>query len=123
MASAAATSTTKPLHVLRGLLRVLKRELPEDLAKKAPALSSRTPTGAFVLQQYRASCQVACPDEAAQLQQLAADFLLLQKDLAARNRLYELDAGAESVFTPKEMSRRAAARAGLQLPDLDPTLQ
>jgi hypothetical protein len=37
--------------------------------------------------------------------------------------LYELDAGAEKKLSPKEMSRRAAARAGLQLPILNPDLE
>ena len=117
------TTITKPLHVLRGLLRTLKRDLPADLAKKAPSLSVGTPTRAFVLQQYRASRRLNGPQETAQLRQLAADFLQLQKDLMERKRLYELYAGAEAVLTPKEMSRRAAARAGLQIPDLDPELE
>ena len=123
MASTVTTATTKPLHVLRGLLRTLKRDLPADLAKKAPSLSTVPPTRAFVLQQYRASRHVDCPQETAHLRQLAADFLQLQKDLLERKRLYELDAGAEAILTPKEMSRRAAARAGLQIPELDPKLE
>ena len=47
---------------------------------------------------------------------LAQNYLQLQQDLAERARLYELDTGAEQVLTAKEMSRRAAARAGLALP-------
>ncbi|CAB9526379.1 expressed unknown protein [Seminavis robusta] len=115
------SSSTKPIHVLRGLLRHMDRTLPQEIAAKGPS-SSTIPARSFVLQQYRASQQVSCPDETAQLRQLASDFLQLHRDLKERDRLYELDAGVESVLTPKEMSRRAAARAGLQLPDLDPNL-
>ena len=50
---------------------------------------------------------------------MAYDFYVLQSDLAERARLHELDAGADVKLSPKELSRRAAARAGLQLPDLD----
>ena len=112
----------QPLHVLRALLRHLKTEQPKDLAKKAPQNDGvSVPTRAFVLQQYRAS-RNAPPEETAHLRRLASDFLALKEDLKERKRLYELDTGAEQVLTPKEMSRRAAARAGLQLPDLNPKL-
>jgi hypothetical protein len=47
---------------------------------------------------------------------MAGTFHQLQLDLAERGRLYSLDTGAELVLTPKEISRRAAARAGLMLP-------
>jgi hypothetical protein len=40
-------------------------------------------------------------------------------DLKERARLHELDQGADEKLSPKELSRRAAARAGLQLPVLD----
>ena len=56
---------------------------------------------------------------AAPLRNMAHDFYVLQSDLAERARLHELDAGADIKLSPKELSRRAAARAGLQLPDLD----
>jgi len=45
-----------------------------------------------------------------------ANYYQLLRDVRERGRLYELDSGAEVVLSPKEMSRRAAARAGLQLP-------
>lgn len=47
---------------------------------------------------------------------LLQNYQLLLKDLQERGRLYELDRGADEKLTPKELSRRAAARAGLQLP-------
>jgi len=56
-------------------------------------------------------------------QSLAQDYLNLLADLAERKRIQLLDTGAENKLSPKEMSRRAAARAGLQLPDLNPDLK
>ena len=118
-----ATTATKPLHVLRGILRNLKTELPTELAaKKAASDTAVATTRTFVLDQYRAARQVSSPEKTAHLQSFASEFLALQEDLKERNRLYELDTGAETVLTPMEMSRRAAARAGLQLPDLNPKL-
>ena len=102
-----------PLHVLRGLLRLLKTPpLPPHLAKKQ--IPQRlNPVQQYVLQQYRTNRQDVS------LQEVAANYLQLKKNLKERARLYALDTGAEEVLTPKEMSRRAAARAGLQLPKLD----
>lgn len=54
---------------------------------------------------------------------LAENYLTLRNDLDERKRLQWLDAGVETKLSPREMSRRAAARAGLQLPDLDPNLK
>ena len=112
-------SATKPIHVLRSLLRHLKTGLPQDAAATTTASpAAATPTQAFVLQQYRVYQSVESSEEASRLRQLAADFLVLRRELKAREHLYELDASAETALSPKEMSRRAAARAGLQLPDL-----
>jgi hypothetical protein len=57
------------------------------------------------------------------LKRLAKNYLQLKQDLTERQRLYVLDAGADMVLSPMELSRRAAARAGLQLPKLDPDLE
>ena len=123
-ASKAAAKATKPIHVFRGILRHLKTELPPELARKAtPEGVSATATRDFVIQQYRVSQHISTQEEITELRQLAADYLALRNDLKERARLYELDSGAESVLSPKEMSRRAAARAGLQLPDLNPELK
>ena len=54
---------------------------------------------------------------------LANEYLSLRENIDERTRLQQLDAGAEKQFSPKEMSRRAAARAGLQMPDLNPDLK
>ena len=117
------STATKPIHVLRSLLRQLKTGLPKDATAAAQATTTTSgPTQAFVLEQYRAHQRIECQNEASRLRQLAAEFLVLRSDINAREHLYDLDASAETVLSPQEMSRRAAARAGLALPDLDPNL-
>lgn len=44
---------------------------------------------------------------------------MLKADLVERARLHEIDAGADTKLSPMELSKRAAARAGLQLPKMD----
>ena len=58
-----------------------------------------------------------------QLRKLAYEFMILRQDIDERSRLQRMDTGAENQLSPMEMSRRAAARAGLQLPELDPDLK
>eukprot|EP00560_Eucampia_antarctica_P009638 CAMPEP_0197829070 /NCGR_PEP_ID=MMETSP1437-20131217/5540_1 /TAXON_ID=49252 ORGANISM="Eucampia antarctica, Strain CCMP1452" /NCGR_SAMPLE_ID=MMETSP1437 /ASSEMBLY_ACC=CAM_ASM_001096 /LENGTH=93 /DNA_ID=CAMNT_0043430551 /DNA_START=176 /DNA_END=457 /DNA_ORIENTATION=+ len=70
-----------------------------------------------ILKQYREAQNLPSKDTQV-LQKMALDFYTLRKDLRERSRLYALDAGVEVKLSPKEMSRRAAARAGLQLPDM-----
>lgn len=86
----------------------------------------------FVLGEYRvagATSETAVTARASHLKhhqerhQLAKDYLQLLEDMKERNRLQVLDTGAEVQLSGHEMSRRAAARAGLQLPKLDPSLQ
>mmetsp|Transcript_18143 Transcript_18143/g.25572 ORF Transcript_18143/g.25572 Transcript_18143/m.25572 type:complete len:112 (-) Transcript_18143:66-401(-) len=104
-----------PIHVLRSILRHLKSS-PEI------NMESHRVTRAYVLDQYKASLTVS-KERATVLRKLAYDYSQLQKDLAERARLHDLDTGADNKLTPKELSRRAAARAGLQLPKLDPELK
>lgn len=47
---------------------------------------------------------------------LAVQYYNLQLDLKERQRLYQLDRGADEQLSVHEVTRRAAARAGLQLP-------
>lgn len=54
------------------------------------------------------------------LRKFAMDYSALLTDLQERKKLHELDVGLESEISQKEMSRRAAARVGLQLPKLNP---
>ena len=113
-----------PLHVLRGILRLLRTpKLPKELAKKAPIQQGHlNSTRPFVLERYRASQHEKSPETIERLRKVAYDYYMLQEALQERGRLYQLDTGAEVVLSPKEMSRRAAARAGLQLPKLNPDL-
>lgn len=69
----------------------------------------------FVMNQYRASLQ-ASPQEMDGLRATARNYYRLVSDTSERGKLHELDGGAENKLGPKEMSRRAAARAGLSLP-------
>jgi len=124
---------TPPLHVLRGILRHIrsapKEEMPISSISKATILSSSTtptptptpttqknPLINHVLSQYRAA-QAASPKQATMLRKMAYDFHVLKGDLKERGRLHELDGGAEVKLTPMEMSRLAARRSGLDLPE------
>jgi CMP-2-keto-3-deoxyoctulosonic acid synthetase len=108
---------TPPLHVLRGILRRLQVE--NHLGTKG----GRDATRAHVLSQYRQNKTLSAPEQIEQLRKMAYDYLKLKDDLAERERLYKIDTGAEVQLSPKELSRRAAARTGLQLPQLDPELE
>lgn len=111
-----ATLATPPLHVLRGIYRLLKTpELPHDLQKKAPPLVRPSPIQNMLLRRYRESAQAQGRD-ALLLRTLAVQYYNLQLDLRERDILYKLDTGAEEMLSPKEFSQRAAARAGLELP-------
>lgn len=84
------------------------------------------PTQKYLLAQCRQgkskATSIQSGDEWHKLRDLAADYYCLRRDMAERSKLYEMDAGAEEQLSPREFSKRAAARAGLQLPNLDPTL-
>jgi hypothetical protein len=71
-----------------------------------------------IMSQYRLSRSLPPPKANIQ-RQIAYDFYILKRDLKERARLHELDQGADEKLSPKELSRRAAARAGLQLPEFD----
>ena len=123
-----SAASTPPLHVLRGILRLIKS--PTSSAPAAPVAAqsvgaSSQPTineeptiRQHIISQYRQS--KSFPPHRAKIQrQIAYDFYVLKSDLTERARLHELDQGADEKLSPKELSRRAAARAGLQLPKLD----
>ena len=98
---------TKPL--LRKLLRQL-RPGSEPLAFSAGAR--------YLVSKYRLpSMATTNPQKLERLKKLAADYHKLLCDVADRSRLHKLDTGAEEQLSPMELSRRAAARAGLQLPE------
>lgn len=119
---------TSPLHVLRGLYRLLKTpQLSKELVKKGADggvnVSSHgrrsNVSTAYLMDQYRKASNVALSAaEKERLRKVALECFLLRRDLSSRAELYAMDAGADQILTPKETSRRAAARAGLQLPEL-----
>mmetsp|Transcript_21808 Transcript_21808/g.32343 ORF Transcript_21808/g.32343 Transcript_21808/m.32343 type:complete len:135 (+) Transcript_21808:120-524(+) len=125
---------TPPLHVLRRILRHIrsapKPELPKSrIPPKATTETasnsnssqlidpvSENPLHQHVISQYRAA-QSASPAQANILRKMAYDFSVLKTDLMERGALHTLDGGAEVKLSPKEMSRLAAHRAGLELPE------
>ena len=70
----------------------------------------------FVLNQFREQ-QDMSQSEQKQRKLMAYDYWKLVSDLSERKYLHELDGGAENKLSPREMSRRSAARAGLRLPE------
>ncbi len=108
-----ATSPQAPLHVLRGILRRLRH--PPNAKGTAPPI-----TRTYILSQYRAAQTVTSPDQVQRLRTIAQEYYNLQRGIAERAELHKLDMGAEDQLSPRELSRRAAARAGLQLPELYP---
>ncbi|VEU40904.1 unnamed protein product [Pseudo-nitzschia multistriata] len=115
-----------PVHVLRSILRRLKVD-PTELtaAQREARRGSQSATAAHVLDRYRAHATTqdgGSSSSNAELSKLAYEYMVLQRDIAERRRLQKLDTGAENQLSPKEMSRRAAARAGLELPSLNPDL-
>ena len=124
-----SAATTPPLHVLRGILRCIKTSPSSALSASASsAISPAASTVAtnnnqltihqHIITQYRESKSLP-PKEATRQRQIAYHYYILKQDLTERARLHELDQGADEKLSPKELSRRAAARAGLQLPKMD----
>lgn len=132
-----SATNTPALHVLRSILRNVRSTPKQSFPKEsnstaatsthissshdggAPIVrSTRNPLEEHVLNLYRASKDLS-PTSAAALskRKMAYNFHVLKRDLKERGRLHELDGGAEIKLSPKELSRRAAARAGLQLPE------
>jgi len=111
------------IHILRGILRLSRSPpLPKEMLKRGP-MESPNALQRFVLERYRENQSQPCEKTRALLNQTAINYYELKKDLVERARLYKLDTGAEVQLGGAEMSRRAAARAGLQLPKLDPDLE
>jgi len=105
-----------PIQVLRGILRNL-RPPPHAKVTRPPV------TREYILSRYRASdASNTSLDQLHRLRILSEEYYNLQKAIAERAELHKLDQGAEDQLSPKELSRRAAARAGLQLPQLNPEI-
>ena len=126
--------------VLRGILRRLRVNKTDHISKPSSSQiidnGTTSATRKYVLNWYRrelvdhnnnnnnnANNNNNKKEEEKLHKLLANEYLSLRENIDERTRLQQLDAGAEKQFSPKEMSRRAAARAGLQMPDLNPDLK
>mmetsp|Transcript_30461 Transcript_30461/g.65367 ORF Transcript_30461/g.65367 Transcript_30461/m.65367 type:complete len:128 (+) Transcript_30461:262-645(+) len=123
-----ASGKIPAVHVLRGILRRLKVNKSE-LAASHRQRSWKSAPGSYVLGRYSSSNNSNIDPQQNRgavtkedLHKLAYEYLILRQDIDERLRLQRLDTGAENQLSPKEMSRRAAARAGLELPKLNPNL-
>ena len=114
-----ASSKIPAKHVLRGILRRLKAPQAELSQQQQQAPPS---TINYVLDQYRAEPDEPHKQRAQELSKIAYEYMILRQDIDERCRLQKLDTGAEKQLSPREMSRRAAARAGLELPKLNPDI-
>ena len=108
--------TKPPLHVYRSILRHLQQNCPSSSI--SPSSSLQSSLKCEIIKQYK-QYQHLPPTSPMSIHQrkLAYDYYNLVADLNERQKLYDLDASAENQLGGKEMSRRAAARAGLQLPE------
>ena len=115
------SASTPPLHVLRGILRSVKvKSSPSNFTSPSQAAATNINNIQSTLQQhiisrYRES-QSLPPNEAKIQRKIAYEYYILKQDLTERARLHEIDQGADEKLSPDELSRRAAARVGLQLP-------
>ena len=125
-------------HVLRAILRSLRvntAELPAAQQQQQHQQPGSRSTIKYVLEQYRcdrerrsesnetnnaATTTTMARDQ--ELRKMAYEYMILRRDIDERSRLQKLDTGAENQLSPREMSRRAAARAGLELPKLNPDI-
>ena len=113
-----ASSKIPAKHVLRGILRRLKA--PQAEVPAAQKLQGQSSTINYVVERYRAEADE--PHRTQELSKMAYEYMILRQDIDERRRLHKLDTGAENQLSPREMSRRAAARAGLKLPKLNPDI-
>jgi hypothetical protein len=126
--TAATASKSTVQTTVRSLLRLLKTPplafhlQSKAINKQQTATARYNAIQNFVLKSTRERSQQISNNNNNQLL-LLQRFHALQKDLHARAELYAMDTGAENQLDAKEMSRRAAARAGLQLPILCDNLE
>lgn len=93
--------------------------LPSSNSTQSPTStpsSSLSQLHAHIISQYRQS-KFLLPPQATQQRKIAHDYFILKQDLMERARLHKLDMGADEKLSPRELTRRSAARAGLQLPE------
>jgi hypothetical protein len=134
---------TPAMHVSKEITKQRSVDHTASVAQTAIATTSNSKSRSnastrFLMQQYRlASLSSATPNttttevhhntttsrlhyhqqQQQQLQRFATELYLLRHDIHQRGELYLIDTGADQQLSPHELSRRAAARAGLQLPE------
>jgi hypothetical protein len=132
-------SMAHPLHLIRGLYRQLKTpilspELIQRTSKTAATSTDTVQTGTQsssrsngTTKYFIEQCRLATVSSSTHSEkertskpmntQFLQELYQLRTDIVSRGELYTIDAGADQQLTPHELSRRAAARAGLQLPE------
>mmetsp|Transcript_15866 Transcript_15866/g.22597 ORF Transcript_15866/g.22597 Transcript_15866/m.22597 type:complete len:122 (-) Transcript_15866:80-445(-) len=113
------TTRSSTLNSIRSILRQLKSETslnPLTTSNGADSIGNKFDISTNFMAQCKIE-QKASPNRARLLCKMVKDLDILNKELKERAGLYELDGGAENKLSPKELSRRAAARAGLELPE------
>mmetsp|Transcript_65796 Transcript_65796/g.73410 ORF Transcript_65796/g.73410 Transcript_65796/m.73410 type:complete len:131 (+) Transcript_65796:108-500(+) len=129
-----SASNIRPDHVLRGILRRLrinKADLPKTSSLLQMNNDTLSATRNYVLNRYRDSRSdddnnnnnTGNKSQNHHNLSLAYEYMTLLQNIDERKRLQQLDSGVEKKLSPKEMNRRAAARAGLRLPELNPDLE
>ena len=131
---------TPVMHVSKDIVKIRNPEIATSVAHTEASTATNHSTGKsrsnastrFLIQQYRtASLSSSTTSQTTttevnhsavihqqQIQQrFATELYLLRQDIHQRGELYLMDAGADQQLSPHELSRRAAARAGLQLPE------
>lgn len=123
-------SSIPPTHVLRGIMRHLKKTCPSCTA---PVLASQVAVGSvnsdeqqvsirrYLMSLYRETSAQTMElkptnETTVHKQRMAHEYCMLLTNLSNRAKLFELDGGVETKLSPKEYTRRAAARAGLAVP-------
>ena len=62
--------------------------------------------------------RLVSPQRVALLRKVEADYLRLSDNLKDRGRLHKIDGGTDVKPSISELTKRAASRAGLMVPDL-----
>mmetsp|Transcript_10542 Transcript_10542/g.12084 ORF Transcript_10542/g.12084 Transcript_10542/m.12084 type:complete len:123 (+) Transcript_10542:191-559(+) len=103
----------------------LVRSIAQKLRTKVPLVNNGDDTSVLTTRKFlfdKSRRHDDDDDDQEQQQRLLVlfgeNYLQLKSDLKERKRLYDIDTGAENKLSPKELSRRAAARAGLKLPEV-----
>jgi hypothetical protein len=111
------SSNVTSIRLVRKIVRKLRTNVAL-LGEGRSADSSIKTTRQFIFAKTRNSVSESS-SKSDSLLKLGENYAKLLEDLKERERLLRLDTGVENKLSPKEMSRRAAARSGLLLPDVN----